>query len=126
MTEIAKINPDGGPVTWSIKITHLKMAVYKAILFDPSNQHLQVWDNERTDDSKPDSFTVQVLSSNLDNCGLYWKATVGDPAEIGGEYSAIISIMQDGILLENDSVHGSIPPGKGMTQTISSVIKFSF
>ncbi|MEO5928535.1 MAG: hypothetical protein ABIR47_01265 [Candidatus Kapaibacterium sp.] len=124
MANQAKANPAGGPVSWSIIISHLKVAVYRALLMDSTNTVVQKWEDQRTDDSIPDTFELTQPVAKLAGCYLWWQAVVMDPSDAGGPYVGSVTVTQDGNMLCSESAPGTIPPGKGMADLYADQVQF--
>lgn len=124
MAAQAKIDPKGGVVSWSITISHLKVGIYQATLFDSANVVLQKWEDQRTDDSLPDEFEIKAKPSELVGGTLWWQAIVIDPTDAGGPYVGTVAIMQDRKVICQDSSLGSVPPGKGKMDSFTDQITF--
>jgi len=125
MASSAKVNPSGGSVNWAISISHLKVAVYRALLFDTSNNCIEQWNNQRTDDSVPDTFALKTKPKDLPGCVLHWEAIVMDPSDTGGPYVCTVAIIQDGKILCQDAVSSSIDQGSGQMDFIADQVTFA-
>ena len=125
MANQATVNPTGGKVSWAITVTHLKVGVYRALLYDTSNTILEKWEDQRTDDSLPDKFQIQTAPNQLAGCVLYWEAEVSDPSDTGGPYVCTVSVEQDGSVLCQDAVSSSVKPGSGQRDPIGDQITFT-
>lgn len=125
MTKV-KINPKGGQCTWTLSLSHLKLGLYSGLLFDAKSHVIKEdrYENQRTDDSLPDSFTLKTPAAKLIGCILRWDCIVSDPGNSGGPYNCIIAIQQDGKIISQDSVPSTVPPGKGKSDYICDEIVF--
>lgn len=124
MANQGTVNPNGGNVTWALTISHLKAGVYRALVYDSSNTILEKWEDQRTDDNLPDTFTIQTPASKLKGCVLYWEAEVYDPSDEGGPYVCTISVEQDGSVFCQDAVSSQVSPGSGQRDPIGDQISF--
>jgi hypothetical protein len=122
MAANAKINPNGGPCSWSISVSHLKVGVYRAILFDNKGTILKTWKDQRTDDSLPDTFPMRIKPKRLQGTTLWWQCIVSDPSDQGGLYTCTVSIQQDGNTLCQDQINGQVPAGNGKVDFVGDQI----
>ena len=100
------------PTQWSITISHLKIAVYQAVLYDANDVVLKTWQHQRTDDSIPDIFDFDQ-DFNLNLAHLWFQAVVMDPADQGGPYIATVSLIQNGQPVDSYTYAGQVPNGAG-------------
>ena len=124
MANTAKIDPNGGPVFWSIAITHLKLGVYRGLIYDKTNTVLEKWEDQRTDDSIPDRFQITTPPKQLIGGTLWWQCMVSDPSNTGGPYVCNVSVDQDGKVLCLDAAAGNVPAGSGQIDPIGDQISF--
>ena len=124
MANQAKIDPKGGPIFWNISVTHLKLGVYRGLVYDKTNKVLQNWDDQRTDDSIPDRFQISASPNQLIGGTLWWQCLVSDPSDNGGPYVCSVSVEQDGNILCQDAVAGNVPAGSGQLDPKGDQISF--
>lgn len=124
MANTARVNPSGGQAFWSMTISHLMVAAYRARLYGSNGALLQKWDDQRTDDSLPDKFQITVPPASLTGCVLSWDAYVMDPGDKGGPYVGTVTVDQDGTPLCVESAPGEVPPGNGKVSLYADEIKF--
>ena len=125
MASAAKIIPEGGPVSWSIRVSNLKLGVYRALLFDASNVVLEKWERQRTDDDLPDEYTVKTSPAELLGATLWWECIVSDPSDQGGVYRCAVSVTQSGDILCQDVITGDVPAGNGKLDIVGDQISFA-
>lgn len=113
MANQIQINPNGGAVSWSITIDRQMVALYRALLLGANSTAVERWNDQRTADGVPDSFTISLPVSQLSGCILWWQAIVTDPTNNGGAYTGTVQIHQDGAVLGSVQAQGSVPAGAG-------------
>jgi len=116
------VNCQAAKIWWGIKISNLRVAVYRAVLFDKSGVVLMTWDHQRTDDSIPDQFDFKAGLA-LDQSHLWFQAIIMDPTDTGGPYNAEVSILQDKNVVDSYTHSGTIPPGDGAMDQFSDEIR---
>jgi hypothetical protein len=114
-----------GQIKWSISISHLKLGVYRALLFNASNKVLEKWEDQRTDDSLPDSFEIKTPLTDLSGCTLWWECIVSDPSDNGGPYVCTVTILQNGNVIGQDPTTGEVPAGKGKLDSVGDQVSFT-
>jgi hypothetical protein len=124
MANQAKIDPNGGPVYWSISVSHLKLGVYRGLVYDKTNTVLQKWEDQRTDDSIPDRFQIAAPAKQLIGGTLWWQCLISDPSDSGGPYVCSVSVEQDAKVLCLDAVAGNVLAGSGQMDPIGDQITF--
>lgn len=124
MAAIARIIQNGGPVSWTIRVSNLKLGVYRALLFDAGNVVLEKWERQRTDDDLPDEFTVSSAPPLLLGATLWWECIISDPSDQGGSYRCTVSVIQSGNTLCQDVISGDIPAGNGKLDIVGDQISF--
>ncbi len=124
MSNTVRVDPSGGSVYWSLTISHLMVASYRARLYDSNGAIIQKWDDQRTDDSLPDRFQIQAQPRNLSGCILSWDAYVMDPSDKGGAYVGTVTVDQEGSVLCVESSPGEVPQGNGKVSLFADEIRF--
>jgi len=124
MANSAKIDPAGGPVTWTFSVTHLKLGIYDGVVYDSSDVVQETWNDQRTDDSVPDRFTMKTDPGKLIGGSLWWNSFVSDPSDDGGPFVCTVSVEQGGNVLCQDAVAGEVPSGSGQIIHIGDQITF--
>jgi hypothetical protein len=116
---------NAGQIKWSISVSHLKLGVYRALLFNSANVVLEKWENQRTDDNLPDTFEIQTSPENLPGCILWWECIVSDPSNNGGPYVCIVTITQNGTSIGQDQTTGEVPDGNGKLDSVGGQVSFT-
>jgi hypothetical protein len=116
------INPQGGKVSWSILVSHLKLGVYRAYLYGSSKD---IWDKQNTADSIPDTFQFKTSPQNLVDKTFWWEVLLSDPTDAGGQCIVHIQIEQEGQVIGTETVTATIPLGAGKLEWCGDTIKFS-
>lgn len=124
MAATVTIKKNGGPCTWSLSVSQLKLGVYRGILFNGSNKVLEKWNDQRTDDSLPDTFKIKTPAADLPGCTLWWDCIVSDPCDNGGPFICTVSVLQNDIVIGMDPVAGEVPGGNGKLIRVGDQISF--
>jgi hypothetical protein len=124
MAQQATLDPTQNNLTWSITIGGLKVAVYRAVLVSNTNVVLEVWNDQRTDDSVPDVFPIVTPSPALVGGVLWWQAIVMDPTDAGGTYTGTVTVLQHGVPIATVTATKTVPAGAGASDLFTDEIKF--
>jgi hypothetical protein len=116
---------NAGQINWSISVSHLKLGVYRALLFNSANVVLEKWENQRTDDGLPDTFEITTSPENLPGCILWWECIVSDPGNNGGPYVCTVTITQNGTSIGQDQTTGEVPAGNGKLDSVGGQVSFT-